>query len=128
MKRSNVIFVNNDGRDYTIPVVELKIRYEESRITLFTNLVQWFVYVNKDPNNYSVIKLNDFISRNFNVNGVKVYEFDDVVYRVKYLFNNGQYDMEQVKIINRIETAIHNSKVKPEFIESVIKCLEDEKI
>lgn len=128
MKRSNVVFVNNNGNDYNIPVVELKIKYGDSRITLFTNLVQWFVYVNQDPDNYLVIKLNDFISRNFNVNGVKVYEFDDVVYRVKYLFNNGQYDIEQVKIINRIETAIHNSKVKPEFIESVIKCLEDEKV
>lgn len=128
MKKSNVVFVNNNGNDYNIPVVELKIKYGDSRITLFTNLVQWFVYVNQDPDNYSVIKLNDFISRNFNVNGVKVYEFDDVVYRVKYLFNNGQYDIEQVKIINRIETAIHNSKVKPEFIESVIKYLEDEKV
>lgn len=128
MKRSNVVFVNNNGKDYNIPVVELKIKYGDSRITLFTNLVQWFVYINKDPDNCSVIKLNDFISRNFNVNGAKVYEFDDVVYRVKYLFNNGQYDIEQVKIVNRIETAIHNSKVKPEFIESVIKCLEDEKV
>lgn len=128
MKRSNVVFVNNNGKDYNMPVVELKIKYGDSRITLFTNLVQWFVYINKDPDNCSVIKLNDFISRSFNVNGVKVYEFDDVVYRVKYLFNNGQYDIEQVKIVNRIETAIHNSKVKPEFIESVIKCLEDEKV
>lgn len=128
MKRSNVVFVNNNGKDYNMPVVELKIKYGDSRITLFTNLVQWFVYINKDPDNCSVIKLNDFISRSFNVNGVKVYEFDDVVYRVKYLFNNGQYDIEQVKIVNRIETAIHNSKVKPEFIESVIKCLKDEKV
>lgn len=128
MKRSNVVFVNNNGKDYNMPVVELKIKYGDSRITLFTNLVQWFVYINKDPDNCSVIKLNDFISRSFNVDGVKVYEFGDVVYRVKYLFNNGQYDIEQVKIVNRIETAIHNSKVKPEFIESVIKCLEDEKV
>lgn len=128
MKRSNVVFVNNNGKDYNMPVVELKIKYGDSRITLFTNLVQWFVYINKDPDNCSVIKLNDFISRSFNVDGVKVYEFGDVIYRVKYLFNNGQYDIEQVKIVNRIETAIHNSKVKPEFIESVIKCLEDEKV
>lgn len=128
MKKSKIIFTNSNGAEYQIPVVELNIKYGESRITLFTNLVQWFVYIGKDPNNYSVIKMEDFISRNFKVNGVKVYEFDDIVYRVKYLFNNGRYDINQVKIINRIETAIHNSKVKPEFIENVIKYLEDEKV
>lgn len=127
MKKANIVFKNsNTNGVYNIPVVELHIKFlEDKRITLFTNLIQWFIYIGDDPNGFSVVPMDDFITRPFSVNGYKVVEFDDIMYRIKYLFNNGQYSYDLAAFANRIETAIHNSKVKPEFIDKVFKMLNE---
>lgn len=127
MKKTSVTFINSiNNNKYEIPVVEISIKFlETEHITLFTNLIQWFIYIGNDPTGNKVVPIDDFISRPFFVDGRKVAEVDDVLYRLKYLFNNGIYNYDASVFMNRIETAIHNSKVKPEFISKVFNCLKD---
>lgn len=113
------------GNKKDISVVKLTIKFKDKYITLFTNLIQWFIYCDKDNEGKTyTIPLSDFgIIRNFKYDNKRVIEFDDAMYRVKYLMNNGEFDKELIEFMLRVEDAIRNGNSKQEFKDKILSLL-----
>lgn len=113
------------GNKNDISVVKLTIKFKDKYIALFTNLIQWFIYCDKDNEGKTyTIPLSDFgIIRNFRYDNKRVIEFDDAMYRVKYLMNNGEFDKELIEFMLRVEDAIRNGNSKQEFKDKILSLL-----
>lgn len=113
------------GNKKDISVVKLTIKFKDKYIALFTNLIQWFIYCDKDNEGKTyTIPLSDFgIIRNFRYDNKRVIEFDDAMYRVKYLMNNGEFDKELIEFMLRVEDAIRNGNSKQEFKDKILSLL-----
>lgn len=125
IKMEKVFIKSFVGNKKDISVVKLTIKFKDKYIALFTNLIQWFIYCDKDNEGKTyTIPLSDFgIIRNFRYDNKRVIEFDDAMYRVKYLMNNGEFDKELIEFMLRVEDAIRNGNSKQEFKDKILSLL-----
>lgn len=120
MEKVRIIFKKNTG-DTTMDMASLNFRNGDKIISIFTNLVQTFVYLDDIdivPQNVARNPHRMFVYKNR-----QLIEIDDLMYDVKYMMNNGiDFDPNYTLVHLRIMDAI--SKLRgPEKRESVISCI-----
>lgn len=120
MEKVKVVF-NKPTGDVLMDMVVVRFKYEEQVITMFTNLIQHFLFM--DDETIVPRSIAEKPSRMFTYKGKRLIEYDDLMYAVKYRLNNGQiYNHNCTLIYLRIEEAINNLK-KPDKRELIVKCL-----
>lgn len=120
MEKVEVVFKKPTG-DTKIDMVVVRFKHGEYAITMFTNLMQNFLMM--DDRNIVPEEIAEKPNRIFVFKGVRLIEFEDLIYAVKYRMNNGlSYDSNYTLAYLRIEDAINNLR-KPEMRTKVIDCL-----
>lgn len=107
MEKVTITFTKPSG-DIFIPIVVIKFKYEDKPITLFTNLIQNFFFMDD-----SLVVPKEIASkpnRGFFYKGRKLIEFDDLIYSLKYEMNNGKSFPEHLLVMCRIEEALFKLK------------------
>lgn len=119
------VFIKSFVGNKDIPTVKLTIKFKDKYITLFTNLIQWFIYCDKDIKNgtYTIPMIDFGIIRGFKYDDKRLIEFDDAMYRIKYLMNNGVFDKELIEFVMRVDEAIKNGCAKQEFKDKILSLL-----